>query len=118
MSGSIYGKGPYGAGKYSRAAGISNAGIVLTQPSGIQFSADLLPISPTELAPIVNYTRVSVAGVIIRVGFHVIDQPATMQLSGQTLWEKTTVPACQPWFFVGLPASWTATPNSAGAMFP
>ena len=84
----------------------------------IRFSADLLPIAPSDLAPIVNYTQIRVAGVILRVGMHVIEQPATMQLSGQTLWEKTTVPACQPWFFVGLPQSWTATPNTAGAMFP
>jgi hypothetical protein len=118
MSGSAYGKGPYGAGKYSRAASVNDAAMALRQPTGIRFSADLLPIAPSDLAPIVNYTQIRVAGVILRVGMHVIEQPATMQLSGQTLWEKTTVPACQPWFFVGLPASWRATPNTAGAMFP
>jgi hypothetical protein len=118
MSGSIYGKGPYGSGKYSRAPSVNNAGVVLHQPTGIQFGGDLLPITPNTLAPIVVYTRMRIAGTIIRPGFHVIDQPAGMQLSGETLWQKNAAPMCMPWFFVGLPASWTILANSAGAMFP
>jgi hypothetical protein len=93
MSGSFYGMGPYGKGKYSRG------GFSLIAPIGV-------------------FTQIRVAGAVIRVGFHVIDQPTVVQLSGETLWAKVTVPACMPWFTVGLPASWTATPNSAGAMFP
>jgi hypothetical protein len=118
MSGSIYGKGPYGSGKYSRAPGVTNAGVVLQQSTGIQFGGELVPITPSRLAPIVVYTRMRIAGTIIRPGFHVIDQPAGMQLSGETLWQKNAAPVCMPWFFVGLPASWTVMPNSAGAMFP
>jgi hypothetical protein len=117
MSGSAYGKGPYGRGKYSRAPGFNDAGVVLREPSRIQLSADLLPIAPSHLAPIVTYTRIRVAGMVIKVGFKVIDQPAVVQLSGYTLWPKVDVPPCMPWFFVGQPASWAAGPNSAGAMF-
>jgi hypothetical protein len=117
MSGSIYGKGPYGKGKYSRGPGINDAGVVVIAPSRVALSGDLLPIAPNRLA-IVNYTQIRVAGTIIRVSMHVIEQAALVQISGETLWEKLAVPACMPWWFVGQPASWSARPNNAGAMFP
>jgi hypothetical protein len=115
---SLYGKGPYGRGKYSRGTGFEDAYIALREPASMRLSADLLPISVNMPAPIIVYTRMRVAGTVIRIGFHVIDQPASVQFSGETLWQKTAVPACMPWWFVGQPASWVATPNSAGAMFP
>lgn len=94
MSGSIYGKGRYGKGRYSRAGG-------------------------SVIAPITVFTRMRVAGrIVIQSGLDAIEQPATVQLSGETLWQKVAVPACMPWHFVGQPASWAATPNGAGAMFP
>lgn len=117
MSGSVYGAGPYGKGKYSRAPGISNAGLQVAQPTGVQLSGGLLPISPNRFDVVQNYTAMRMAGAIIRVGFHHIEQPASVQLSGETLWQKVAVPACAPWFFVGTPASWAVLPNSAGVMF-
>jgi hypothetical protein len=117
-SGSHYGMGPYGRGKYSRATGFNDAGIPLAQPSGVQLSADLLPITPNRLDVVRTQTRVLAAGIAIRVGFHHIAQPASVQISGQILWQKVAVPACAPWTMVGTPASWSVLANSAGAMFP
>jgi hypothetical protein len=118
QTGSAYGKGLYGMGKYSRAPGVNYAAFTTLGPSQIMLSGDLVPIDPQRLQPIQAYTRIGVAGTTLRVGFHVIEQPDRVQLSGATLWQKVAVPPCAPWFFVGQPASWVAMPNSAGAMFP
>ena len=116
MSGSIYGAGPYGQGRYSQV-GIVDSDLPIIAQSAIQLSAIQVPITIGSVKA-AGWGSLQMSGAIIRVSMHAVLTPTNVQIGGQQLWAPIDVPACEPWFIIAQPACFRALPNSVGNMFP
>lgn len=115
MSGSVYGQGPYGVGRYSRK--LTQTGIVhLQTPTRVQLTGTT-PLSNGTVI-IEGMTRVRMTGALTfsqRLG---IEAVGSVTIGGERMWSAIPVAPCQPWMFLTQCQCGSALPNPIGAMFP
>lgn len=115
MSGSVYGQGPYGVGRYSRK--LTQTAIIHVQPpSRVQISART-PLANGTFR-IQGHGRVQITGQRETLSGMGIMAVGSVTLSGERMWSALAVAPCQPWTMLTQCQCGAGLPNPIGAMFP
>lgn len=118
MSGSFYGIGAYGQGRYSRL-GQEDGALVVAEPSYAIFGGEALPIE--EAAQFIERaTRARFGGQAMRSrGAAITVSPSLARFRGTKMWDEIPAEECTLWPVLSWRASrGQALPNSFGSAFP